>query len=271
MQRNDQGMLMQALMSMQGEREPMDQSGTYTAKAADEGALDAWKTVVGAREGRARMANERGAGREQLANALQRAQMQAEAERARQALMAQMNTQKLAQEREMQGLLFKHNERNDGFNQTIEQGKLDAMREKNRLDAEAKKAHYAAMQARAAQPRGPGRSGKSNIRMDIDQLGLMVGRFKTAAATWSQTPEGQTMAAQNNALAQAAAQAQSELQDIAIDLDPNDPDPELLKRYHTVFKRRAALESQAASLPQPPGQAGVAQQKQGWSEDGPPP
>lgn len=186
MQRNDQGMLMQALMSMQGAREPMDQSGTYAAKAADEGALDAWKTVVGAREGRARMANERGAGREQLANALQRAQMQADAERARQALMVQMNAQKLVQEREMQGLQHKFESRNDPFNQRLAEERLAAEKVWRERDAAAREN---AARARASRPAGGSGMARQKSPMDrleevSKQIGLNVRNLRKTPS-WS--------------------------------------------------------------------------------------
>lgn len=197
MQRNDQGMLMQALMSMQGEREPMDQSGTYAAKAADEGALDAWKTVVGAREGRARMANERGAGREQLVNALQRAQMQAEAERARQALMAQMNAQKLAQEREMQGLQQKFESRNDPFNQRLAEERLAAEKAWRERDAEARENAARARAAGAGQPRGTGmakqKSPMDRIQDTINEIGKTQ-RDLTSNPSWANNQDAMAIA-----------------------------------------------------------------------------
>lgn len=197
MQRNDQSMLMQALMSMQGEREPMDQSGTYTAKAADEGALDAWKTVVGAREGRARMANERGAGREQLANALQRAQMQAEAERARQALMAQMNAQKLAQEREMQGLQQKFESRNDPFNQRLAEERLAAEKAWRERDAAAREN---AARARASRPAAAGGSGMAKQKSPMDRIQDTINeigktqRDLTSNPSWANNQEAMAIA-----------------------------------------------------------------------------
>lgn len=185
------------------QRQGMDQSGTYAAKAADEGALDAWKSVVGAREGRARMANDRGANRETLANALARAQMQAELERARQGMMKDDG----AADRKLKwDMAVKQAERQAtefGFDQQKHKDQMGMDREKMKSQERVAWAHRTyPPAARAAGGSGANPIVKS-IESSINGLIKQSADLTVAAPTWSVSTEGMKMAQEGMALSRA--------------------------------------------------------------------
>ena len=265
---------MQALMSMQGEREPMDQSGTYAAKAADEGALDAWKSVVGAREGRARMANDRGANRETLANALARAQMLAELERARQGMVKDDH----AADRDMKWKLDVKDriEKLNIFNREGEQYKdklSEADKERaNKLNI-AKTHRTYPPAARAAG--GGGVNPIKSIESSVNGLIKQSTDLTQNALTWNASTEGRQMAQDATNLASAMNDTKAKLEQAKVMFFAGRQEEamQLWAQASEEAVSLAAMGNRLKAAAPKTGAPGAAQQSQApkpaWNEDGP--
>jgi hypothetical protein len=257
------------------QRQGMDQSGTYAAKAADEGALDAWKTVVGAREGRARMANDRGSTRETLANALARAQMQAELERARQAMVTGDN----AAERDMKWKM--------ALQQMQRQTALDARddaRHKDSLGEAAKdrankldiaKTHRTYPPAARAAGAGGGNLALKSIESSINGLIKQSSDLTVAAPTWNVSTEGLQMAKAGMALSGAMNATKNKLERAKYMILAGRED-EGMRLAEQATAEHEALSAQGDMLLRSAPKAGapgagqqVQAPKPAWNEDGP--
>jgi hypothetical protein len=257
------------------QRQGMDQSGTYAAKAADEGALDAWKTVVGAREGRARMANDRGSTRETLANALARAQMQAELERARQGMVAGDN----AADRDMKWkMALQQMQRQTALDARDDARHRDSLGEAakdraNKLDIA--KTHRTYPPAARAAGGGGGVNPIKSIESSINGLIKQSTDLTQNALTWNASTEGRQMAQAATELSSAMNATKAKLEQAKVMFFAGRQE-EAMQLWAQASEEAATLAAvgnrMSASAPKA-GAPGAGQQgqapKPAWNEDGP--